>query len=214
MRKFFGKVFLLVIVLAASATASRAQNVETGKNEFSVWGGVSPASSTVIRGTGRTPDVRFVIASVRYARRFNNGDRINLKYTADFTPLAILAYPDTRTVQTSANVFQTTTVRRASYGYGISPLGLQINFRPHKKIQPFVEGTGGLLYFSNQIPNNLGTHFNFTANVGAGAEFRLKEGRAVTIGYKYFHISNGNRGIQNPGIDNNLIYVGYTFLSK
>ena len=42
----------------------------------------------------------------------------------------------------------------------------------------------------------------------------LKEKRAVTVGYKYYHISNGDRGLQNPGFDNNVFYIGYTFFSK
>jgi len=60
----------------------------------------------------------------------------------------------------------------------------------------------------------VGTQFNFTADLGGGLEFKLKNGRTLLVGYKYYHISNGFRGIANPGYDNNLIYVGYTFFSK
>ena len=89
-----------------------------------------------------------------------------------------------------------------------------MNFRPRKKLQPFVEGSGGLLYFNKRTPNFIGTRFTFTADVGGGVEFNLNDKRAVTLGYKYYHISNGGRGIENPGFDNNLFYIGYTFFSK
>ncbi|MGC2237557.1 MAG: acyloxyacyl hydrolase [Pyrinomonadaceae bacterium] len=208
------KTFILsVFLLLSLAAAVFAQNeYETGKNEFTVWGGFSPDSSTLIKGTGRVEDARFGVVAFRYARRFNNSDKVNLKYTADVIPIAFLNYPDFVILPT--NPLTIGTERPTRYGFGASPLGIQANFRPRKKVQPFIEATGGLLYLNKRTPNYVGTRFQFTADVGGGVEFKLKEKRAFIIGYKYFHISNGNRGIQNPGFDNNLIYVGYTFFSK
>ncbi|MEP7038694.1 MAG: acyloxyacyl hydrolase [Acidobacteriota bacterium] len=205
------KIILSVLIALFLALPVPAQIDEAGKNELSIWGGFSPDSSTIITGTGRTEDARFGLIAVRYARRFNNNKKVNLKYTLDLVPAAILSNPDFRFVRTGADTFRFEEYRRTAYSFGIIPVGLQINFRPHKKVQPFIEGSGGFVYFNNRIPNELGTRFTFTADVGAGAEFILKNVRSVTVGYKYFHLSNGNRGIQNPGIDNNLIYVGYTF---
>lgn len=202
------------LLLAIFAAAAAAQTEDEGKNEISVWGGFSPDSSTVIKGTGRTEDAQFGIVGLRYARRFNNNDTINLKYTADFIPAAILSAPDIRLIPTGAGTFRLDEDRRTAYGFGVAPLGLQMNFRPRKKLQPFVGASGGLLYFNKRIPNDLGERFSFTADVGAGAEYRLRNGRAVTFGYKFYHISNGGRGVENLGIDNNVFYVGYTFFNK
>ncbi len=189
-----------------------AQTEETGKNEFTVWGGFSPDSNTFIKAFGRTPDARFGIVALRYARRFNNSDSINLKYTADVVPAAFLNYPDFDVTGTNPVIIQ--TVRPTRYAFGVAPLGLQANFRPRKNVQPFIGASGGLLYFNQRTPNFVGTRFNFTADVGAGIEFKLKEKRALTVGYKYYHISNAARGIQNPGYDNNVFYIGYTFFSR
>lgn len=205
------KIILSVLIALFLALSVAAQIDESGKNELSIWGGFSPDSSTIITGTGRTEDARFGLIAVRYARRFNNNNKVNLKYTLDLVPAAILSSPDFRFVRTGADTFRFEEYRRTAYSFGIIPIGLQINFRPRKKVQPFIEGSGGFVYFNNRIPNELGTRFTFTADVGAGAEFILKNARSITVGYKYFHLSNGNRGIQNPGIDNNLIYIGYTF---
>jgi len=188
-----------------AALSVSAQTEEGGKNEIMVWGGFSPDSTTAIKAFGRTPDARFGIVSLRYSHRWNNSDVVNLKYTGDVTPLAVLNFEVP---------FTSPTVRETTYGIGFAPLGLQANFRPRKKVQPFVGLNGGFLYFNKQVPGSLGTHFQFTASVGGGVDIRLKNKRAITFGYKYFHISNWNRGAINPGIDNNVFYAGYTFFSK
>lgn len=192
-------MFLGIVVYAQDEIA-------TGKNELMIWGGFSPDSSTFIRGTCRTYDARYGIFGFRYSRRFNNNKLVNLKYTSDFIPLAVLHYPD-KNVRTK-NGYQTVS------GYGIAPLGLQMNFRPRSKYQPFIGASGGLLYLDKQTPNLVGTRFVYTADVGVGVEIRLKDKRAITFGYKYYHISNGGRGLQNPGFDNNLFYCGFTYLAK
>ena len=212
------KLLLSVIFLMSFVLTTAAQDdTETGKNELMVWGGYSPDSSTVFKGTGRTPDARFGIVAFRYARRFNNNDTVNLKYTADFVPVAVLNYPDIQIpiliIGTPLPV-QPRINRETRYAFGVAPLGIQANFRPRKKYQPFIGASGGLLYFNKRTPNFIGTRFAFTADIGGGLEIKLKEGRALTFGYKYYHISNGNRGFENPGFDNNLFYIGYTFFSK
>lgn len=213
MKTFILSALLLMLSLASVSAQETTDDYETGKNEFSVWGGFSPDSSTLIKGTGRVEDARFGVVAVRYARRFNNNDAVNLKYTADLIPAAFLNYPDFEIVP-NGNAFTINETRPTRYALGVSPLGIQANFRPRKKVQPFVEATGGFLFFNKRTPNYIGTRFAFTADVGGGVEFKLKNKRAFTVGYKYFHISNGNRGLENPGFDNNLIYVGYTFFSK
>jgi hypothetical protein len=198
-------ILVSAVWLILAALYVCAQTEEGGKNEIMVWGGVSPDSTSALRIFGRTADARFAIISLRYSRRFNNSDVVNVKYTADVTPVAAVNFEAP---------FTTPIIRTTTYGFGFAPFGIQGNFRPRKKVQPFVGGSGGFLYFGKQVPGSLGTHFQFTAHVGGGVDIRLHNNKALTLGYKYFHISNWNRGIINPGIDNNLFYVGYTFLSK
>lgn len=212
-RFFSAKALVCLFAVFLLASGAAAQDGDTVTHEVKVWGGASFDSSTVF-GIGRTEDARFGIVAVQYARRFHNSDTVNLKYTVDFVPAAVMNFPDFRAVPTGTNTFRIEKFRKTAYAYGIAPLGLQINFRPKKKIQPFVGASGGLLYFNKQVPNDFGTKFSFTADVGGGVEFNLENKRAVTIGYKYYHISNGNRGEINPGFDNNLFYIGYRFFAK
>jgi hypothetical protein len=52
---------------------------------------------------------------------------------------------------------------------------------------------------------------NFTFDFGGGVDIVRDSRRAITVGYKYEHISNGGRSRINPGVDVQLIYVGYSF---
>ena len=36
--------------------------------------------------------------------------------------------------------------------------------------------------------------------------------RAITLGYKFLHISNGFTSAVNPGVDNNVFYAGFSIL--
>lgn len=204
---------ILFLVLAAAAFA---QNDELGKNEWSVWGGFSPDSNTAIAATGRTPDARFGIVAVRYARRFNFSDSFNVKYTADIVPLTVVNSPDISSISLACPTCLPVPIitRPTRYGFGGSPLGGQVNFRPKKKYQPFIGASGGMLYMNERTPTLGGTKFQWTADIGAGVEIRLKDKKAFSLGYKYYHVSNGGRGNNNPGFDHNLFYVGYTFFSK
>ncbi len=96
------------------------------------------------------------------------------------------------------------------YGFGIAPIGIQVNFRRKNKIQPFITSTGGFIYFKNRIPDETGARFNFTADVGGGVQIMLKNKKAITLGYKYQHISNGYRAQSNPGFDSNIFYIGFS----
>ena len=198
-------------LIGGAASSAQAQTENPGKNQLSVWGGVSPDSSTIFKGSGRTEDARLGIIAVRYARRFNNGRLVNLKYTIDAVPAAILSDKSLLPVLVPVGSLTTQDNHRTYYGFGVAPLGLQINLMPHHRIQPFVGASGGLLIFDKILQDGLGKRFNFTADLGGGIEYHLSNGRAVTFGYKYYHISNGKRGIVNPGIDNNLFYIGYAF---
>lgn len=212
-----GETLACLFLLLTAAVCAAAQVAETEaltviepKNEFGIIIGASPDSSTAF-GIGRTPDARYGTIAVRYARRFDTGNTVNLKYTADAIPLALINYPDFEIVPTGVNSFRGSRERRTARAFGVAPLGLQVNFRPLNKFQPFAGASGGVLYFDKRIPRATGTRFVYTADLGAGLEIKLNDDRAVTFGYKYLHLSNGGRGVENPGFDQNLFYVGYSF---
>ena len=58
--------------------------------------------------------------------------------------------------------------RRWTIGEAMSPIGMQWNFLPRRKIQLFFTGHGGYLYSTQPIPIILAGAFNFTFDLGAG----------------------------------------------
>jgi len=193
--------------LMLAAFVVSAQDEEPGKNELTVWGGFAPAVRTFDTG-GRTWDATLGIGALRYSRRWNTSDWVNLKYTLDAS-VVVMNYPDKIVTGTTV-----TPVRETRYGFGLAPIGLQGNFRPHKKLQPFIGLSLGFLPFNKTTPNVTGKKLNFSTEGGGGIEYRLANKKAVIFGYKFYHISNASRGVENPGYDAQILYVGYTFFSR
>ena len=77
-------------------------------------------------------------------------------------------------------------------------------------LQPFVSGSAGFLYFSKAMPVPGAARFNFTYDFGGGVQIVRNSDHAVTIGYKYQHISNGYGSPINPGVDVQMLYGGFS----
>jgi opacity protein-like surface antigen len=114
-------------------------------------------------------------------------------------------------VITSSGSYTYSCARRWTMGEGISPVGFQWNFRPRRKLQPFFIGHGGCMHSTRPIPVPEASSFNFTFDLGAGFELYRSQTRSVRAEYRYHHISNHNTANQNPGIDNGLFQVTYSF---
>lgn len=106
----------------------------------------------------------------------------------------------------------TTTCNRTwTMGEAFSPVGLQWNFRPLRKLQPVVIGHGGYMYSTQAIPIDFAGSFNFTFDVGAGLEFYQSRDRSFRVDYRYHHTSNHGTADANPGIDNGVFQITYAF---
>jgi len=107
--------------------------------------------------------------------------------------------------------FAITCSRRWTIGEGMSPAGFQWNFRPRHKLQPIIVAHGGYMYSTRPIPEDGAGSFNFTFDLGAGFELYRSRTRSVRFDYRYHHISDDNTSGANPGIDNGLFTVTYSF---
>lgn len=105
----------------------------------------------------------------------------------------------------------TTCSRTWTIGEAMSPVGFQWNFRPRHKVQPFLIGHGGYMYSTQAIPMDYAGSFNFTFDIGAGVEIYRSQTRSIRADYRYHHISNDDTAQYNPGIDNGLLQVTYSF---
>lgn len=200
----------------AGTATSTGEVIEVPGNEFGVWGGSSLKTTTFHIFAG---DGGFDLLRLGYTRALHKWNSATLKYTFDVVPVAVLSY------WTEANPglvpaciaygncsSQDATLTRAhTYGAGLSPIGFQVNFRSHRKAQPFLDTSGGFILFPKPVPDARGEKFNFTLDFGGGVQIFSGAKHAITLGYRYHHLSNGYRGQINPGFDSNVFYVGFSF---
>jgi len=191
---------------ANSSAQSTSEGIQKGWNEFGIWGGFSFDSPTLI---GKTPNARFGNIGLRYGRVLAASKTVAFEWTIDAVPVAVLSN-DRFTAVPSGTGFVITKSRKSVYAWGIAPIGLKFNFRRNRKVQPFGQATGGFLYFNEDVPVAGAARFNFTFDFSGGVQIVNSNRRAVTVGYKYQHISNGYRSNINPGVDAQMIFVGFS----
>jgi opacity protein-like surface antigen len=100
---------------------------------------------------------------------------------------------------------------RWTYMGGISPVGFRVNARPRHRVQPFVDSHLGFVVSPRDVPVDLSSRMNFTFEFGAGVEMYRRQGQSVAVEYRLHHLSNAYAGYNNPGVDNQIIKVTYSF---
>lgn len=175
-------------------------STHTDIHEITFLGGYSPSSTNGF--WGKTPGATLELFAFGYNRKLLN-IRSNqlLKYA---TEIAI------STNYYNPGVNQEVNPGHFS-GFGLLPLGFQYNGRTDTRIQPFLKSLTGFLYLDNPFPDDRGKKLNFVLEVGTGVEFKISNFSSISVGYKYHHMSNGQTGQINPGVDSNIFYGSVTF---
>ena len=171
-----------------------------GRHEFGAWWGLSLMTGHI---WGSAKDDKYMPVVLRYSYEFHrHKDQWAVRYSPELTAVAMLDWlnPDPKADRFSQ--------RTRVYGSGISPVGFQWDFLPLKRIQPFFSTNGGMVYFSDVVLSPQGSQFMYTMDYGAGINFFRHGNQALTIGYRYQHLSNANISLHNPGTDANTFYVG------
>ncbi len=186
-----------------------AYQLQKGDNEFGIWGGGAFQATTIFGGLrdDEAADRGFVIAAFRYGRTLAANDSLALQYTFDAIPLA-LATGNITSVTTVGTV--TTFRRETAYGAGLTPLGLQLDFANGSRVHPFLHVNGGGLIFNQSVPLPDAGKFALVGEAGAGVRIFTAERRAVTLGLRFHHISNGDRVGANRGLNQFIVYAGFS----
>jgi len=183
--------------------------LKRGDNEFGGWAGFSPTASTVFGGLheDEAANRRFFLAAFRYGRTLAANDSLALQYTLDAIPIVVATGVITAR-HTVGGV--TTFTRETAYGGGLTPLGLQLDFANGSKIHPFVHVNGGGLIFNKSMPIEDSGKFAFVGEAGGGVRIFTSNKRAVTVGVRFHHISNGDTSGANRGLNQFVIYGGFS----
>ncbi|MGP8243588.1 MAG: acyloxyacyl hydrolase [Bryobacteraceae bacterium] len=203
---------LLCLAPPAAYAGLCSDSAAEPRNDFEFLAGYSPGSSTFL--IGRAPDRRFAIAGFAYSFRCRLWDSVAIDYTATVLPAAILLQPTQSYYFASGGpLAQFYSPAHAVYGVGVEPLGFTFEFARRHRLEPFVELGGGIIASTQPVPYNIpnGTGLNFLADLGGGVRWKIDRTRAVSIGYRLMHISNANTTGVNPGIDNHVLWMGFSW---
>ena len=197
------------VTLSLPQDNDNSYRLKNGDNEFGFWGGFSPAATTIFGGLrdDEAGDRKFFIGAFRYGRTLVANDSLALQYTLDAIPVAVA----TGTIVARSTVGGVTTfTRESAYAGGVTPLGLQLDFANSSKVHPFVHVNGGFLVFNKSVPIEDAGNFAFVGEAGGGVRIFTSERRAITLGVRFHHISNGDTSGSNRGLNQFVIYGGFS----
>jgi hypothetical protein len=109
-------------------------------------------------------------------------------------------------------------------GVSLTPVILRWNFlTKSRRIQPWFQGAGGLIYTTRQFPPSFSSTtaytvdgstsvWNFSPQGGVGIHYFTREKRSIDLAVNAVHISSASLGDRNPGVNASIqVQVGYTF---
>lgn len=132
-------------------------------------------------------------------------------YVFEWVPLAIVERTvrgETLHCRPTDGICEVDRSARVAVGTGAAPLGFKLYMNNAGSARFFGSLSGGMIAFSRDVPVHTSRKLNFMFDYGGGVDLVRRDGRAVTIGYRFHHISNAGSGRVNPGLDANVIYVG------
>lgn len=175
-----------------------------GKHEFGAVWGLSLMSGHL---WGYAPDVKYMPITLRYSYElYRHREAWTFRYAPEITALAMIDWPTPHPNEKLP--LSLYNQRTRVYGSGLSPVGIELDARPLSRFQPYFRGNGGFIYFSDRVLSAQGSQFMYTIGPDVGFNIYRHKRQAVSVGWRYTHLSNANISMHNPGTDANVFYVG------
>lgn len=181
------RVGVIVFALAlAGATTARGQSTaeqwpQKGGSELQVWTG---GGHSALNGIGNTSAWN---AGLRYGWILTNARgpgflRGRFEYAVDAVPVYLIFQP-----------------RGVTYGVGLNPLALKWNFDTSRRVAPYFDFGGGVLFTSGDVPAGI-SRINFASGPALGVN--IGHGKAHwSLEARWMHISDAGLTNENPGIN-------------
>jgi lipid A 3-O-deacylase len=233
LKKFICSLLVLASsLLSFSATAQNTRNDSPAQEDFAKrpWdfglffqGGV---------GIGDRSDFTFTSAGIRLGKVITNPHlpgllRGQFEYAGELMPYWQSFTPPPHLQETKYQFEGQTGTALFAYnggtftGVSITPIILRWDLKPGKKLAPWVQGAGGLIWTNHKYPPDIivphgepgGTSvWNFTPQFGIGFHYFLRPRQSLTFGANAIHISSASLGDRNPGVNANVQFqIGYSW---
>jgi hypothetical protein len=207
-------LFGLVAVAAASGQSAASGQLRPGARFVGMWFGgswskkIGPAFSSI-------PTQPYAILAARSEYVLEARGPVAVSFFVEAMPAIVVGeVPHYHVVESwqppngpmrRRKVWDT---RAPVYGFGITPVGMQLYTTLSPRIRAFLNASGGVAWFTRDMPVPDSKQTNFLGDLGGGLRIARGSG-ALLMGLKFHHMSNGNQGHQNPGIDGNVLYAGW-----
>jgi hypothetical protein len=173
-------VFFLAAILCAPSAHSQARP-EQGGRELQVW---TSGGGSVFGGTSGTAIWNI---GVRYGfvltKPHGPGPlRGTFEYAIDAVPAVLVFQP-----------------AKTAYGASFDPVVLKWNFEADRRVVPYVELAGGVLFTNQTVPTGT-SRVNFTPQAAVGLHI-LHRRFNWSVELRYEHISNAGLTSSNPGVN-------------
>ncbi len=189
------KAFAAALVLLCATFAFGQNGPAQGAWDLSVFAG---GGTWVPGGTSDTQvfNAGVGLGKVITGEHLGGFMRGNFEYGVDFIPVYYFAQPGDN-----------------AYGVSFSPVKLRWNFTRPKKVTPYLELGGGVLFTNNNVPD-FTNDVNFTTQARLGVNIFTRKQRSVSVDMAYVHISNAGLASPNPGLNTIQFTVGYHWWKK
>lgn len=231
------------LVLSVHLAAAQAPATNSDATPFHANSGKLPFEFGVLvqSGVGLTEDrnsFKFLMAGV-HAGKVLTDDYLpgplhgNFEYAVEVFPFWQSYTPkfqraNCTAVANSANLSCSPayTVGGTYSGLSITPIILRWNFTGTRRISPWIQGAGGVLWtnhkypafggqalnLANDGPNTDASVWNFTPQMGVGLHYFLRPRRSIDFSANAVHISSASLGDKNPGVNASVQFtIGYTW---
>lgn len=187
-----------------------------GEKEWNFEFGYSPFEPTHFTGEKEynTSGRKLGLAVFRWGRVVGTKGPITWEYMFEAAPFAISLKNEVTNpayVSETATPNESPTKRETSYGFGLTPAAFRLYFFPKSRTKPYLQFGMGFLITNKPMPLPETSWFNFTPYWGGGVMYQIKRDRAITLSYRYLHISNASLTRINPGYNANVFALGYSF---
>ena len=167
-----------------------------GVHEFGAWWGLSLTGHIV----GELHNIKYMPIDLHYSYLLSRHRNWAIRYSPEMAAMAMLSEP-------TPNQTDRLSQRKRTYGSGLSPVGLQLDFLPSSRVQPFLSTNEGFVCFTDRVLSPTGSRYMYTADLGIGINIFRTPRQAVTIGYRYQHLST-DVSRRSAGTDANTFYLG------
>jgi len=199
-------LFVILCALTFLLPGLRAFGQEAGAPEEEI-GIVAGHSVGSIHLFGYADNREINVLGVQFAHPMGHILNARFDYMTEVIPVFVLREPKVYGADSRA----LDTEHKFVHGAGVSPIGARILWRPHSGWRPYLLGRGGILYFNDRVLSTKGTHLQFLAEFGAGVQIKIRPKTQLSLGYSFYHFSNGDIAARNPALDSNFIYCAVNF---